>query len=232
MKLIFLGDSLTWGGYGGDTVGAVRDRLPDHTIINAGEGGNTVLNLVRRLDSIIMLEPDGVFVMIGGNDAISHSQPATRRYYEKVQGVLGGRISPLRFGSAYRDLLRRLHDAGITAWVGLPPVEYNPAVVAALAAFNAEARAAAASLGVRVLDLTAHFSAGDVPDRPPLDGDSINLIGERTRAGWTDYETARLTGDFTFTFDGLHFTPATADQAAALIVDFLAPDLTSDTGAV
>ena len=79
MKIVFLGDSLTWGGYGGDFVAEVDRRLPQHTIVNAGVGGNTVINLLNRLDSVLDQEPDGVFVMVGGNDAISYSQPQTRR---------------------------------------------------------------------------------------------------------------------------------------------------------
>ena len=53
MKITFLGDSLTWGGYGGNFVEYVADQLPDHTIVNAGVGGDTVINLLRRLDEVL-----------------------------------------------------------------------------------------------------------------------------------------------------------------------------------
>ena len=225
MKIIFLGDSLTWGGYGGDFVAGVRRRLHDHEIINAGEGGNTAINLQRRLDAVIDQHPDGVFVMVGGNDAISHSQPATRRYYEQVQKIDGGQVTPEQFADAYHDILTRLHLARIITWVGLAPVEHNTAVLEAMRRYNAAARAVAEAQDVRILDFEAHFPVDDVPDRPPLDQAIINLIGQRTRAGWSDYESAQAEGGYQYTFDGLHITPATAERAADLIVEFLQPDL-------
>ena len=84
--IAFLGDSLTWGGYGGNFVDVVRERMPDHTIINAGVGGDTVVNLMRRVDEVLEThEPDTIFVMVGGNDATSYSMPKTRGYYKKAR---------------------------------------------------------------------------------------------------------------------------------------------------
>ena len=51
MKLVFFGDSLVWGGYGGDFVAEVAKLCPQHEIINAGQGGNTILNLLGRLEN-------------------------------------------------------------------------------------------------------------------------------------------------------------------------------------
>ena len=50
MRIIFLGDSLTWGGYGGNFVDVVAQLMPEHDIINAGVGGDTAINIERRLD--------------------------------------------------------------------------------------------------------------------------------------------------------------------------------------
>lgn len=221
MKIVFLGDSLTWGGYGGDFVAETARRLPQHTIINDGVGGNTVINLLDRLDSVLEQEPDGVFVMVGGNDAISYSQPQTRRYYEAVQNIPDGIVTPDQFAAAYRDLLTQIQLAHTLAWVGLPPVEYSPPVVEAMRQYNDLARTAAEALNIPVLDLAAAFTADNLRDRPELDQQSINLIGKRVRDGWNDYETERKAGDFTYTFDGLHFTPDAAARCGALIADFL-----------
>src|SRR5689334_16774000 len=134
MRIVFLGDSLIWGGYGGNFVAEVARLLPEHTMINAGHGGNTVVNLQRRLDDVLGHDdavgekPDGVFVMIGGNDAIAYSQPATRRYYRRVQKLPNGFITPDEFSRAYRDLLTGLQLAHVLAWVGLEPTEYSPEV--------------------------------------------------------------------------------------------------------
>lgn len=222
MKIVFLGDSLTWGKYGGDYVAEVAKLLPAHTIINAGMGGNTVLNLLHRVDDIVADAPDGIFVMVGGNDAISSTQPATRRYYEQVQKVPGGIVSPEQFSQTYRDLLTHIQLAHVLTWVGLELGEYNPEVVSTLRQYNSLAREAAESLNVPVIDLMAHFPAPDnLPARPPLTQTDINLIGKRASSGWSDYETERQRGNYTFTFDGLHITPEAAKTMAAIIVDFL-----------
>lgn len=223
MKLVFLGDSLTWGGYGGNFVAEAARLLPQHAIINAGEGGNTVLNLLERVDSVLETQqPDGVFVMVGGNDAISYSQPATRPYYQQAQKIPDGFVLPETFARAYRDLLARIQLAHALVWVGLPPLEYNPETATAMRRYNALAADAARSLNVPTLDLMAELAPGDVPPRPPLTLAAVNLIGRRVAAGWADYETERRREGFTYSFDGTHFTPQTARHVAARIVSFLA----------
>lgn len=221
MKIVFLGDSLTWGGYGGDFVAEAARRLAQHTLINAGVAGNTALNLLRRLPAVLEQGPDGVFVMVGGNDAISYSQPKTRRYYARAQDIPGGVVTPDQFAAAYRDLLTRIQLAHTLAWVGLPPVEYSPLLAAAVRQYNERARAAAAALNIPVLDLAAAFATGAPPARPELDQRAINLIGARVQAGWDDYERERKAGGFTYMFDGLHFTPAAAARCGALVAAFL-----------
>jgi lysophospholipase L1-like esterase len=225
MKLVFLGDSLTWGGYGGNFVAELAKLLPEHEIINAGIGGNTVLNLLNRVDDILADEPDGIFVMVGGNDAISSSQPATRRYYEQVQKVPDGIVSPEQFTQAYRDLLTRIQLAHVLAWVGLEPSEYNPEVVAAVQQYNALANEAASAFNITVLDLMANFPPQNIQPRPPLNQADINLIGKRSSSGWDDYEAEQKRGGYSFTFDGLHLMPESAKHMAQIIADFLKPYL-------
>jgi lysophospholipase L1-like esterase len=222
MKIAFLGDSLTWGGYGGNYVAEVAKRLPDYTIINAGEGGNTIVNLRRRLDEVLSEQPDGIFVMVGGNDAISQVQPATRPYYEQVQKIPEGVITPELFEQTYRDLLTHIQVAHCLAWVGLPPIEKNPEVVAAVREYNGIATNVARSLNVDTLDLFTPLVPTEIPLRPPLDMASINLIGKRIREKWSDYQAEQDKGGYSFTFDGLHLTPKSAQKVAGLVADFLA----------
>jgi lysophospholipase L1-like esterase len=221
VKIIFLGDSLTWGGYGGNFVAEIARMHPEHEIVNAGVGGNTVINLLDRLDAVIEQEPDGVFVMIGGNDAISYSQPDTRPYYRKSHNIPDGVVTREQFTQTYRDLLTRLQLAFIQTWVGLPPMEYNPATVVAMRDYNNRAREVARPMNIPVLDLMAAFQPDHVPERPALNLRYINQIGERSASGWSDYETEQQAGGFTFTFDGLHPTPASAAELAHQIAAFI-----------
>jgi lysophospholipase L1-like esterase len=223
VRLVFFGDSLTWGGYGGDYVAEVARLMPDDEIINAGRGGDTVVNLLRRVDDAVLgRKPDGVFVMVGGNDAISYSQPATRGYYRWTNGAPpDGRMSVDLFTRSYRDLLTHLMLAHVQVWVGLEPLEYSPTTVAAMREFNTHAAEIARSLGVPALDLMAAFAPAHIPERPPLSQETINLIGKRSSEGWSDYETERAAGGFTYSFDGIHLTPETAQRMAAMIVAFI-----------
>lgn len=226
MRIMFLGDSLTWGGYGGSFVAHVADLLPQHEIINAGVGGNTVLNLLDRLDDALEQAPDGIFVMVGGNDAVSYSEPEVRRYYRRVQNIPEGFVTPGMFTQAYRDLLTRIQLEHILAWVGLEPTEYSASMVKVLRMFNERAREVAESLGVPVLDLMAEFTPEHVPEREPLTGEFLLQIDQREREGWNNYEAERERRGFTYTFDGMHITPASAQRMAEIIARFLQEHIT------
>lgn len=221
MKIIFLGDSLTAGVYGGDFVAELAAMMPDDEIINAGVGGSTAPDMLARLDAIIAAAPDAVFLMGGGNDAISYSQPETRPYYRQAQDIADGVVTPEMFTAAYRDILQALQLAFVRVWVGLPPMEYNPQTVAAMKRYNDIAREVAASFNVPALDLMAHFAPDAPPERPPITIKTINTIGQRTANGWDDYEGERERGGFTYTFDGIHILPRTAGRFARLIYDFI-----------
>jgi|SRR5690606_31992481 len=223
MRIVFFGDSLTWGKYGGNYVETIRSLRPEHEYINAGRGGDTVVNLLERLDEDVLAhEPDGVFVLIGGNDAISYSQPLTRSYYRRRGGAPpDGAMTLDLFAQSYRELLTRLQLAHVLTWVGLPPTEYNHETVAAQKLFNEQARSIAESMRVPVLDLMDVFPPDNVKDRPPLSLETIRLIGQRSSEGFSDYESDRQRGGYTFTFDGMHLTPEAADKLAEILVEFM-----------
>ena len=221
MKIAFLGNSLVEGSYGGNFVAHIAARLPQHTIINAGQNGNTILNLLARLDSVLDREPDAIMVFCGGNDAISFSQPDTRRYYERVMKVPNGMITPDQFRSHFRDLLTRIQVAQVVAYVGLAPMEANPTAAAAMQHYNQIATEICRTLNVPTLDLMRELNPASIPDRPPLSQATINLIGQRVTSGWQNYAVERERGGYTYSFDGLHLTPESALQVADRVIQFL-----------
>ncbi|MCA0455176.1 MAG: SGNH/GDSL hydrolase family protein [Chloroflexi bacterium] len=221
MKIAFLGNSLVEGSYGGSFVAHVAAQLPRHTIINAGQNGNTIFNLLARLDTVLEQQPDAIMVFCGGNDAISYSQPDTRRYYERVMKVPGGVVMPDPFRTAFRDLLTRIQAAQILAYAGLSPVEHNPTVVEAMRQYNAIIAEVCDSLNVPTIDLMSALNPPTIPNRPALNQATINLIGQRVSSGWQDYETERQRGGYTYSFDGLHLTPQAAEKVAGMVVEFL-----------
>lgn len=225
MKITFLGDSLTQGGYGGNFVAEVARLLPEHDIVNTGIAGNTAVNLLARLEAILEDAPDVVFVMVGGNDAISSLYPAAQGYYKLSQAIPDGVVTPEQFAQAYRDLLTQIQIAHIQAFVGLPFVEYSPALVERLSQYNALAREIAASFNIPILDLAAQFTPENLPAAPPIDLKFIQQIGERSVSGWSDYETERVKRGYTYTFDGLHLMPETAKMVGRMIAEFIQANL-------
>ena len=61
VDIVFAGDSITQAG-------EWTDFFPNLKIANRGVGSDTTHDLLRRLDSIISVNPKNVFVMIGIND--------------------------------------------------------------------------------------------------------------------------------------------------------------------
>lgn len=225
MKIAFLGASLTEGSYGGSYLEALRPLLPQHTLLNFGVNGSTILQLVERVDAVLEESPDVVFIMGGSNDAIAYSQPKTRSYYKQVQRLPEGFFTPAEYAQHYRDLLTQLQIAHVQPLAGLPPLEYNPTVAAAAAEFNAATREVARAFNVPMCDLAAAMTPPHIPDRKPLDMSTILVIGDRVKSGWNDYDSEHQRGAYTYSFDGIHFTPQGAQQAAQIIAAFLRESL-------
>ncbi|MEM9952669.1 MAG: GDSL-type esterase/lipase family protein [Chloroflexota bacterium] len=222
MRIVFLGDSLTWGGYGGNFVAETAKRLPDHTIINAGEGGDTVVNLLRRLDTILEThEPDAMFVMVGGNDANSYAFPDTRGYYKKAKQLDGGMVTPDQFEESYRELLSQLQLNFVQPLIGLPPSEYSREAIDAKHGYNLRARKVAESLNIPILDLDAIYTPKNPIERDPISLSFIQQIGVNWSSGWDKFEEERAKWGYTYTFDGLHILPHMGEEFAKHIVPFL-----------
>jgi lysophospholipase L1-like esterase len=228
MRIVFLGASLTEGIYGGNYVDRVAHNLPNHDIINLGLGGSTLNRIVTRLDDVIEQDADAAFILAGSNDAIAYSQPKTRPYYKQSQSLPEGYLTPEAFSQLYRDFLVELQLAHIQPLIGLPPLEYSPAVTAASNLFNAQAVEAASAYNVPVLDLNPALLPQTIPERPELDLRTIFVIGDRTQSKWSDYDAEQQRGGYTYSFDGIHFTPATAERVGDIITDFLKQQLDLD----
>lgn len=222
MRIIFLGDSLTWGGYGGNFVQQVAEKLPDHDIINAGVGGDTAVNILRRLeDEIYNHQPDAAFLMVGGNDAVSHSMPQTRSYYKNAKNIEDGKVTLEQYAQAYRAILTNLLSHRIMTGIGLAPTEYNAELIEVRKKYMRQAQSIANSLNVPILDFCEYFTVDEPVDRDPVNMAFILNIGKRSASGWDDYELERKRWGYTFTFDGMHLTPESAQRFANLLVDFM-----------
>ena len=221
MHIVCFGDSLTWGKYGGSYVDELAPLMPQHQFINAGIGGDTVVNLLRRVHEVIRQKPDAALIIVGVNDTVSTIFPATRPYYRQTKELAEGFVSLHEFQAAYRELLTHLQLAHIVTYVALPPIEYDTVAYNALAEYNAQAKRVAAALNIPTLDLQLALKPPQLPERPPLNMKTIQLIGQRLQEHWDDYETERVKNSFTFTFDGLHPTPDGAKEIARLLMTLI-----------
>jgi lysophospholipase L1-like esterase len=107
VKVSFFGDSLTEGFPGVAYFGLLKNKFPDHELLNYGKGGDTVISLLKRLEKLTFPEPfDIAFLWVGVNDVFvktSWSYPIIktlrRQPWAKNQEV---------FGNCYRKLLHFL----------------------------------------------------------------------------------------------------------------------------
>ena len=77
MQIAFLGDSLTEGWPGAAYFPLLQKRLPRHELLNLGQAGDTVADLLRRVRHR-GLEPVGLaFIWVGVNDAVTEAWDAT-----------------------------------------------------------------------------------------------------------------------------------------------------------
>jgi len=125
MKIAFFGDSLTEGFPGVAFFPLLQQRFPEFKLFNYGKGGDTVISLLKRIESTTFpLRFDLVFIWIGVNDVfvkVSRIYPLLKKlrrqpwaknheaffaHYKKLLYLLASKsdrlfsISPLFIGEA------------------------------------------------------------------------------------------------------------------------------------
>lgn len=246
MRVLFLGDSLTEGIEGVCYLNVVRERLEaartrdarlrEIGLIGAGVGGDTVVNLARRLASdVTPHQPDWIVIQVGINDCatllLRRSLPTRSmlhgyRYFVGYKGIREA-ITPERFAEGLRvlvDAIRTQTQARVAICsptiVGESPRTYAWRL---LDRYADVARYIAAERDCQLIDVHAAFeqAAAALPKRPlvawPVD------IWRRHRPGprGADYATlARLRG-YSLVYDGRHLTRYGAEAMAEPIVSWL-----------
>ncbi|MDT8902270.1 SGNH/GDSL hydrolase family protein [Anaeroselena agilis] len=160
--VVFLGDSITYGGDWGKL-------FPDSPVENRGIGGDSTRGLLRRLDQVIDLKPSQIFLMIGTNDLC---------YNRKIPDIIAN----------YRTILgrfrRELPNTRIYVQSVLP---FNDKLFPAralrnnvnIAALNVEIRKLAAEQKMPYIDLTPAFTGPDgrLPAKYTDDGLHLSEAG-------------------------------------------------------
>ena len=120
MRIVFLGDSLTEGVDGASYLRALNERiasdsqLRDATLINAGRGGDTVLNAASRVArDVAPHAPDWVVIFVGVNDCrtwyVRRSFPTlanlTSGYYFLRRKGIWRAVTPHRYAHGLRAVV-------------------------------------------------------------------------------------------------------------------------------
>ena len=224
-KFVFLGDSLTEGVDGASYLRALGGllasdaRLPPIDLINAGQGGDTVLNLARRVSrDVVPHAPDSVVIFVGVNDCrtwyVRRSLPtlATLRsgYYFLWRKGIWRAVTPQQFERGLQALVEDLR-ARTQARIAL--------CTPATASESRDPRAE------RMLDLYAN---------------AVRQVARERNCALVDVRTAMLdaigqrmptaTSGPQLTIDGVHLSDAGAQLVAAvfhawLLTQFPSPDV-------
>lgn len=246
VRVLFLGDSLTEGVDGIPYLDVVRERLDaarasearlgEIELIGAGVGGDTVVNLTRRLArDVVPHQPDWVVIQVGVNDCgtllLRRSLPTRSmlhgyRYFAGYKGIHEA-ITPERFAEGLRVLVDAIRAQTQTqvaictpALIGESPRAYAWRM---LDRYADVASYIAAERDCHLIDVHAAFerAVAKLPKRPlsarPVD------FWQRHRPGprGADYETlARLRG-YALVYDARHLTQRGAEVMAAPIFDWL-----------
>lgn len=244
MRVVFFGDSLTKGVDGASYLRVLEQRLAaeprrrgrgrELELVNAGVGGDTVVNLLARVDAdVVTLQPDAVLVFVGVNDCttllLRRSPPTPRRlltlaYFWRRKG-LRRPVTPERFE---RDLRALVTDLGqrTGARVALcTPATMGESLTSRswrlLDRYAAAARRVAADTGCDLLDVHAAFqrTLAARPSQPPHWSPARPLRVWRARREGGDFEALAKARGLRLTYDGVHLTVA----GAALVADVIWP---------
>ena len=153
--LLFLGDSLT-------EYGNWRELFPGLDIRNRGIAGDTTDGVLHRLDGIIALSPDKIFLMIGINDLLMGR--TTKRILANYKEIL--------------SVLKRELPRTEVFVQSLLPVEKMENVSDGIIELNGVLKRLAEENGITFIDLFTPFSDPAVGINPDYTDDGLHLTPE------------------------------------------------------
>lgn len=232
--LVCFGDSITEGVIGGSYVALLRQWLPDTRIINAGINGDTVLNLLRRVErDVIAHNPDAVMIMVGLNDSgATYGEPVARRLFYPYVKYVREPLAPPQFARYYRQLIacirERTHAQIVLCTLTTLGEHPDDRIQTYVDAYDYVIRGIAIQDGLPLIDVRAAFLAAMHAEprngKPYWLGTALADMW-RVRRGHT-YEQLREQRGFRLLCDGVHLS----DAGAQLVAETMLPTLRHVTG--
>jgi lysophospholipase L1-like esterase len=157
--IVMLGDSLT------DT-GEWQEYFPDRKILNRGISGDNTYGILNRLDPIIAIKPDKVFIMTGTNDVFwgSNNKAILQRFQQIIDKLM--KQSPIT----------KIIIQSVPYFTAKPKGEYRSLNNRTIYNLNAELKELANGKGLTFVDVTTPLSDG-VKLNSAYTTDGIHLNG-------------------------------------------------------
>lgn len=250
MRIVFFGDSLTEGVDGPSYLRMLQERaradarLAGVELLNAGIGGDTVVNLARRIErDVAPHQPDWVVLFIGVNDCSTYlaarslptlSNYRSRRYFRRDKGVRQP-VTPER----YRDGLRIVVE-GIRARTPARVAICTPSTLdeslrsrnwRVLGRYADMARLVASERGCPLIDIRAAI-ARDLAGLPE------RSLATRCRAACLrqpqeiDFEELSRRRGYALTYDGCHYNARGAGLVADVFEQWLVETVSAEARTV
>lgn len=239
MRIVFFGDSLTEGLDGASYLRVLEERarldvrLAGVELINAGVGGDTVVNLARRLErDVVPHQPDWVVLFSGVNDCTTYllrrSLPTltnyrSRRYFSGYKGVRGP-VTPERFRDGLRIVVEGLRARTMAGIAICTPSTYGESLHSrawrTLGRYATIARQVAAERDCLLLDIRAAIERelAAVPER------SLATRLRAVPARWqheAGIEARSHARGYAITHDGVHYNARGAALVASVFERWL-----------
>lgn len=144
--------------------GPFQGMFPDYRVVNRGIGADTTVGLLARLDEIVALQPNKLFLYIGGNDRSRLSDTPEAAFARLEEIVRRVRVSSPTTELYVHTLFPREQQHG--RWIE---------------EFNALARGLEKTNGVRVIDVHPIALGEGRSIDPALTNDGIHLLPEGYR---------------------------------------------------
>lgn len=179
--VVMLGDSLTaeveWA-----------EMLPGRNVVNRGVAGQTVYEIAERVDDVLRLRPQAVFLMAGTNDLMEGREPA------EVATDYAALVDRLTAGGPTVVVQAVLHVGRDRNRLGLQRFWYNRRNDK-IAEVNDRLREIAAKRGLPFLDLNLILAPGGVlPDAASIDGTHLQADLYPLWANEVDAVLSRMDG--------------------------------------
>jgi acyl-CoA thioesterase I len=157
--VVLFGDSITEGIASHNYVELLSERssTTGYRFLNAGIGGDTAWNLLRRVNAVIARQPDVVVLQIGTNDVMAHLRGGDPGQINRWLKRLPGPVTLEGFVGDLRALVARLrHDTNARVAICSIPVLGEDLASSAnqrVRRFNAEIAALTAELSIGYLPI-------------------------------------------------------------------------------